>query len=357
MKPLILLLLLTFTLRAEIDIDADLLSGFPISKGQKIFLATKRLEFKDYPCAHNPSIIEWGENFLLTFRYSPSPTEQYWLSYVVAVLLDRQLEPIGEPQIVDTRLGSSIPSQSEDARLFHYLGKTYIIYNDCAEEIWYNGHQRRDMYIAEITQVDGQFQLASTPLKLMHEVKYGHVMLQKNWTAFEWNETLLITYSFLPHEILYPDLHTGQCISLFETQPCVNWTVGETRPSSAPIRIGDEYLAFFHSAKQTISPVSAGWNLWHYFMGAYTFSKDPPFELTRMSPEPLSAKGFYTNSGSWKRVIYPGGFVLQGSQIYLAYGKDDKEVWIATLDKEALLGSLVPVRRLTHRVYEGEQES
>jgi predicted GH43/DUF377 family glycosyl hydrolase len=80
-------------------------------------------------------------------------------------------------------------------------------------------------------------------------------------------------------------------------------------------------------------------------MGAYTFSPEPPFEILQMTPEPLLSEDFYTPSYREKRVVFPGGFVARGPHIYVAYGKDDCEIWIATLDKEELKRTMVPVKK------------
>ena len=108
--------------------------------------------------------------------------------------------------------------------------------------------------------------------------------------------------------------------------------------------VDGEYLSFFHSGKKMVSDVSLGKELWHYFMGAYTFSCDPPFQITKMVPAPLSAEGFYTPSDCIKRVIFPGGFAVIEPHIYVSYGKDDREMWVATLDKAALMQFLRPVK-------------
>lgn len=42
-------------------------------------------------------------------------------------------------------------------------------------------------------------------------------------------------------------------------------------------------------------------------------------------------------------VAFPCGFFLSGDDIYLSYGKDDYEMWIAKIGKRELLDSLVPV--------------
>ncbi len=79
-------------------------------------------------------------------------------------------------------------------------------------------------------------------------------------------------------------------------------------------------------------------------MGAYTFSAKPPFSIQKISTEPIMAKGFYTKSEAKMRVIFPGGFVVNGELIYVVYGKDDKEIWVATIDKNKLMSSLKAVR-------------
>jgi predicted GH43/DUF377 family glycosyl hydrolase len=87
----------------------------------------------------------------------------------------------------------------------------------------------------------------------------------------------------------------------------------------------------------------------HYFMGAYTFSSTPPFEITSISPDPIIGKTFYTGPAykTWKplRVVFPGGFVCYKDSIWVVYGKQDFEVWVVQIDKEKLFKSLKPIKR------------
>ena len=112
--------------------------------------------------------------------------------------------------------------------------------------------------------------------------------------------------------------------------------------------IDGEYLAFFHSSTYMSTVHSKGRVIQHYFMGAYTFAAEPPFELTRISPEPIVGKDFYKGREytTWKplRVVFPCGFVFNDRFIWIAYGRQDHEVWIAKLDKKKLFDSLIPVR-------------
>lgn len=309
---------------------------------ERIVLSTKQIPLEKYPGAHNPSLYEWGDGYIMTFRYAPNPYYDPWVNYIGAVLLNENFDQVSEPELLDVRFENPLQSQAEDARIFSYRGCLYVIYNDNTEihRPWYR--ERRDMYVSELSFDGNHFSLAR-PVKLYYGEKYFAQFWQKNWTPFEWNNKILIAYSIHPHEIVYANLHNGECYNCYTTSSKFQWPWGTLRGSSPAIVLDGEYFSFFHSGHYLKSSVSSTHDRWHYFMGAYTFSKDPPFELKKISPKPLAGPGFYVDSYQEKRVILPGGFVVKGPLIYLSYGKDDSEVWIATLDKKALLESLKPV--------------
>lgn len=313
---------------------------------QKIITATKRIFLDDFPGATNPSIIKTEDGIIMIFRYTPDPYYDATVSYIGLVMLNENLDVISEPQILNTRSkNSKTPSQSEDARLFSYRGKIYIIYNDNIDVVAPGLQDRRDMFMAELIRTGDHYSLSS-PLKLYCEEKMRFRIWEKNWVPFEYNKMLLLGYTIAPHEILYPNLKSGECYPSYETFNCVDWGYGILRGSSAPILVDGEYLAFFHSGAYLASEASWGRNLWHYFMGAYTFSAQPPFHITKISQRPIIAKGFYTHANYIKRIIFPGGYIVCGDTIYMAYGKDDQEIWIATINKEELMKSLSPVEKL-----------
>jgi hypothetical protein len=200
------------------------------------------------------------------------------------------------------------------------------------------------MFMVELTHENNHFSL-KTPLKLIYEDKYNSQYWQKNWVPFEKDGALLMTYCVSPHEILYANLTTGLCYPSYETNPPLHWQFGTLRGSTPPLLVDGEYLAFFHSGIITTSPSSWGIEMWHYFMGAYTFSAEPPFHITKITPVPIMADEFYTPSDYSKRVVFPGGFVVSESKIYLAYGKDDREIWIATIDLTTLKKVMVPIEK------------
>jgi len=327
-------------------------------KGNEDQLVTSltQISFSKYPNAHNPSLIDTPEGVLLTFRWIPDLLLNPNVSHIGVVLLNELLEPISKPQLLNTRVGNkSIPSQSEDARVFSCQGSLYVIYNDNDSLTNPTVLQRRDMFIARLSYVNNRFVL-SEPVKLYHQEKYFTVKWQKNWIPFEWHDALLIGYSIIPHEVLYADLISGECISFVITpfaHPTWQWKWGLLRGGTPAMLVDGEYLAFFHSTIVTSSDASNGVPMFHYYMGAYTFSNDPPFEVTHLTPFPIIAKGFYTelttsSASPWepKKVIFPGGYVVRDKHLYLAYGKDDQEMWIATIDREKLKKALVPVSLL-----------
>jgi predicted GH43/DUF377 family glycosyl hydrolase len=201
------------------------------------------------------------------------------------------------------------------------------------------------MFLSELT-VSNQGYRLSEPLRLSHADNYSHVLHQKNWIPFEWNKTLHVSYSLFPHEVLETNVKSGASHCVHNTQGILNWDYGQPRGSTPPVLVDGEYLAFFHSSCRMTSAASHHQIAWHYFMGAYTFSANPPFEITHMSEKPIIGENFYTPSSRYKRVIFPGGCVVEGAYIHVAYGKDDHEIWIATFDKEALKQSLKPINHL-----------
>lgn len=310
-----------------------------------LVIATKRIYLDQYPNAWNPSIFQIDNQYLLTFRYCPEQNILSLTSCIGIVVLNDQFEPVSTPQLLNTRSkNNKVSFQSEDARIFQYKDRLFLIYNDNADTNVTSYADRRDMYIAELFYADGVFSLVA-PTKLVYEAKYSSQIVQKNWVPFVKDEALLLSYTVNPHEVLYPSLKTGLCYPSYISSANIKWNFGPLRGSTPPLLVDGEYLAFFHSGTITSSPSSFGHDLWHYFMGAYTFSAEPPFEMTKMTPQPIIGEGFYTYSDYNKRVIFPGGIIVTDSVIYVTYGKDDSELWIATLDRELLKQALVPVEK------------
>lgn len=311
----------------------------------KIVTSTKKIRIKNYAGAFNPSIVKFKDGYLMSFRWSPNPMYEHWISYIGLVLLDSSFDPISTVDILETRqYNNATPSQAEDGRIFYLNDKLYVIYNDNMELTLPNYWERRDMHIAEIVWDENNKFDVLEPLRLTHQTKYRDRAWQKNWNPFVWNDHLYLIYGVDPHEIIFPDLVSGICKPVSEVKPRnLDWDYGTLRSSTPAQLVDGEYLSFCHSGIMKKTEFSS-YELWHFHMGAYTFQAHPPFAITKISAKPLESPDFYSYSSYDKRVVYPGGYIIDGPNVYLVYGKDDCEIWVATIDLAELKKSLVEVK-------------
>jgi len=311
-------------------------------KTQDFVIETKQILISEFPTAFNPSIVDWKGFKLLSFRIrdgKKGPTNKVGL-----VFLDENFNPSGNPYVLNMPKDYSL-TNTQDPRLIVCGEHLYIIYNDIIKKL--SGYRR--MFIGRITFDEQKFFLEDPEPILQYGVVKPN-RHEKNWVPFIYKDQLLLTYSIIPHIILRPLLnHSYTCAPYCESRSNIIWNFGELRGGTAAGLINDnEYLAFFHSCKDMATVQSEGKYISHYFMGAYTFSAKPPFEISRISLGPIFGKGFYEGIDydyTWKplHVVFPGGFVHNDKYFWVVYGKQDHELWVVKLDKEELLKSLVPV--------------
>jgi hypothetical protein len=151
----------------------------------------------------------------------------------------------------------------------------------------------------------------------------GH---EKNWAWFIHEGELHMVYSMEPHVVVKCD-SAASVVEEYSTKLENDiWFYGERRGGSNPIRIGDEYFAFFHS--------STPW--WHgrrrYYMGAYAFEAKPPFRITRSTTIPL-LHGSKNNHRilEFPLVIFPGGSLYDEDkqEHFVVFGVNDfQSGWI-----------------------------
>lgn len=310
-------------------------------------LETKRIIIPEYPLAFNASLIKWGEFFIMSFRIIPERKSSF-TSKIGLVKLDCDFNPIGKAQILDLREDCLIPSRAEDARLIQVQDKLYMIYSDNKDMHISKGGYR--VYVAEITLQEGSF-IVQQPERLVNFEGASQNIREKNWVPFVFEGNLLLAYSLFPHRILSPFLDGSEsCFTVALSESPLNWSWGEPRGGTTAQIIDDYgYLSFFHSSLSMESVQSNGKKILHYFIGAYLFESNPPFSITHISLTPIVGKGFYNGEvykHYWKpvRAVFPCGYIHDESHIWIAYGRQDHEIWIVKLDKQGLLDSLVPVK-------------
>jgi predicted GH43/DUF377 family glycosyl hydrolase len=311
-------------------------------RAQDFVLETKKIEIAGYPDAFNPTIIRWRQSLLLCFRTRDPNTQS--TDGIGITWLDENFKPKGKPQLIDRRLkNSQTPSMAQDPRLIDVGGHLYMVYSNLepiAEDFV------RRVVISEVF-FDGVRFFIKDAEYISHFEGKNDKRAEKNWVPFDYSGHLLLAYSIKPHRIFYSVFGKKKCEVFSSTQSQIKWEWGELRGGTPALINEGEYLAFFHSSKEMKTIHSNGKKHSHYFMGAYTFSMHPPFEITRISPEPIIGKKFYKGPtyNTWKPLwcIFPGGFVFNQEFIWVAYGRQDHEIWIVKLDKKKVLKSLIPV--------------
>jgi predicted GH43/DUF377 family glycosyl hydrolase len=163
----------------------------------------------------------------------------------------------------------------EDARVFQHDGRNHIAFTEGIYD------RTPFLSIQQIAVLGPDWQ----PEEKI-TIKYGKngTKSEKNWQFFSHEGRLHFVYSIVPHIVvsLSTDLKTP--LNEYRSDTPLNWPGGEVlRGGTPPIRVGENYLTFFHS--------HAAHRQRHrrYAMGAYMFDAKPPFKITAISPVLLRA--------------------------------------------------------------------
>lgn len=312
-------------------------------------LETKKIEIPGVDHPFNPSIVRWRGSYVLSFRVILSIPEKSSallsssFSAIGVLFLDDELNVDSEVFYLDLRGQEGRVPRVDDARLINKDERLYLIYSDNQDEIVTEGGFR--MVVAEI-DFDGKTFLIKRCERLTSFPGMVNNRREKNWVPFDYKNNLLLSYSIEPHKVLMPLLDgREECVEVSCSKSSFPWKWGEIRGGTPALLDGDEYLAFFHSSIDLATVHSEGEIVPHYFIGAYRFEKEPPFTLTKMSQKPIIGKNFYHGeryTPYWKpvQVVFPCGFVIDGDYLYLTFGRQDHEVFIAKIDKLKLFKTL-----------------
>jgi len=337
---LIIYFLLPFShLHANVDLE---------NMAQEFVLETKHIHIPGYPNAFNTSMVRWGDHILMSFRDIPYPILNIFNSRLGLIILDKDFNPVGKAQILDNEsMFDLIPSRAEDGRLVYIGDRLYLVYSDCKTKLASRGGFR--VYITEIVCNKGYF-FAKNVECLAYFENEGQHRREKNWTPFDYKGDMLLSYSLHPHLVFRAIIGTSTCETVSLTKGNIDWDWGDLRGGTPGMLIDGQYLSFFHSSKNMSTLHSHDKEIAHYFMGAYTFSPEPPFEITGLSPEPIVGINFYKGKEYkpyWKpvKVVFPCGYIFDEKYIWITYGRDDHETWVVKLDKVGLLNSLVPITK------------
>lgn len=182
----------------------------------------------------------------------------------------------------------------------------------------------------------------------MHTVARSEVVLSKSETVTETktvtSEDKLTTTTVtttVTKEIPFTDLTTDQVTAEL-------WKYGEPRGGTPCVLIhtkyGPRYLTFFHSQAKLGLPY-----ILSYYMGAYLFNSEPPFEITHITPDAIIPKPLYDEANGWAfkaidYIVFPVGLLVKEDTLYVTLGRNDNSGWTLILNQTLFVDSLVPVR-------------
>jgi predicted GH43/DUF377 family glycosyl hydrolase len=298
-------------------------------RAQDLILETKQIVIPGLKAKiWNASIARWNGKLLLACRVNAYELGLVWL--------DEEFNPISSLQ--NLTISSQIPHASSmhvDPRLIVIKKQLFIVYSNFrkGEE---KGQSMR-MFVTEL-HFDGNTFTADPAdcIDSFEDAREGRI--EKNWVPFAYKKKLLLGYSLIPHRI-YQYIGNSKCKTKASTLGEIGWKWGILRGGTPAVLDGDHYLSIFHSYRKMTTVQSNGRFMRNYFMGAYTFSSEPPFEIKSISPEPIISQDLYNGTS----IIFPGGLLVDNDFVWVTYGKRDKEVWVAKIDKKRLLNSLIPV--------------
>ena len=329
----------------QLEPSIDLSNFLNLEKfAQDFVLESKQIYIKEYPTAFNPSIIRWKGALLMSFRIRDKLHRV--TGEIGLISLDEEFNPKGSPYILDVYLSPLvIPSKIQDPRLIVINDEIYMVY--CNAIVGEISPEVKRVFWTKI-HFDGIHFSTEPQVGIFVFPGISEQRWEKNWSPFEYNNQLLLTNSLSPHRIMNPLSETESSDIFSISDKKINWKWGQLRGGTQAYLIDDEYLSFFHSSISKKTVHSKGKEMPHYVMGAYTFKKDPPFEITKISKDPIVGKEFYSGPpyNTWKplRVVFPGGFVYDESFLWVVFGIQDHELWVVKLDKATLLNSLIPCK-------------
>lgn len=280
----------------------------------------------------NPTVVTVnGEDWLIVRNCQIEPHKQppynsFSKLTRYRILSDTELGPGTD---IPLPLGRTKLEQWEDPRIFNSGTKLWLT---CTNFI-----QRKTYAHQTMAVLDHQWNI----LGINHPVygNNGHDLWankghEKNWTWFLHEDEVYMIYNIEPHTIVKCDSAASPVDTMTTELEKDIWFYGQRRGGSNPIRIGDEYFAFFHSS-------TPWWNgRRRYYMGAYAFEAKPPFRITRSSTIPLLYGSAHNRRVlEFPLVIFPGGSLYdeEKQEHFVVFGVNDFESgWIRIPHKDLL---------------------
>lgn len=250
-------------------------------------------------CYFNPGLVERPDGLWLIARRSRNERGvRIGYNDIIAFMLDANMTPT---HAVQTKFFKFFDREHfEDPRAIYHNGNTYI--SACNFVVlnngkgWTGAHQVLNVIPGLNSRNTWASNQRLDPVYGFNGPAIGKdTGAEKNWLWFFHQNQLHLVYQTVPHIVSRFSLQ-GRFEQEYKTEPAAPlvWPYGTIRGGTPPVLTarGDEYLSFFHSSLPD--------DLYRrrYYMGAYTFESQPPFQIRRCTMEPLLA-------GSQQDIYFP----------------------------------------------------
>jgi hypothetical protein len=265
---------------------------------------------------YNMSMMAVGNNLWKTYRYHPAKS---WRTELVLMREGHEF-PIKVP-------AQYAKHSIEDGRLFMFRGRPHISLTVARSRL-------PGMNFDPCIQAYGEL-LPDGAIMHWQEPKIGKndwTGQEKNWTFWDYNGTLHITYAHAPAHVVYA-LESGRVKHEYRT-PVPTCDFGDPRGGTQRVEYKGQWLKFFH-ANQINLKSDAKQN---YHVGAMLIEPSPPFRITKISSHPVvSGNELWSPAPHWKpkcKLVY--GVIDNAPGWDISLGSNDCECQIAHIWEENL---------------------
>jgi predicted GH43/DUF377 family glycosyl hydrolase len=329
----------------------------------------------------NPSLVPWKKDAYLLI--SRDGMKEYGGSMIAAWVNKQPLQP--DKSTVRCGIGPDKTAINtdfvfgEDFRVLKINTTSYLLSYTGEWERWGTFSMCR-MKVTYMTVSDEQqrviFSQERRVIPVGSKTPYEVKTCEKNWVPFEYRGRTLFMVNIrwsnvvsidpLPHIDGQNFSFWDQAVEVgkgFDNQLDV-WKYGTIRGGTPALRLNNQSnLAFFHT-KVALQPS----NKLTYFIGAFVFNYEPPFQVTAISRVPIADTLFYSGHWYWGNnryydyVVYPMSFIflndsfdplserpchrecLHEQELLLTIGFQDVYGYTAKLNLLNLLDSLIEIR-------------
>ena len=207
---------------------------------------------------------------------------------------------------------------AEDPRLFVHGGKLHVAVTNYEP-------QRTGATSQAVVRLNDKLEVED-----VRTLQYAkRTAWEKNWAFFEHEQKLLCVYSIQPHVVL--EVNGADAKNIANVAHRFRILGAEMRGGAPPVRVGDEYYHWFHTAR-------AGVGNRQYGLGLYTFTADGDFAPRRAIPTLIFEPEKPRNLD--RAVVFPGGAVLKDGQWEVSCGWHDQGNRVLFFDAAEIEGRL-----------------